>query len=112
MGGCNSSQYGYSMGGYATSPTYSSLISRILFPFDSGTASDIGSLSSARYGSECVNSSICGYCGGGYDLNYYSQIEKLSFPFDSGITQVVGNLAFSGSRPVTCDTTDFNGLFD
>lgn len=44
--GCNSTQYGYTMGG-VNSGVKTSSISRILFPFNSGIAVEIGTLSQA-----------------------------------------------------------------
>jgi hypothetical protein len=44
IGGCNSSQYGYCLGGYLGSPV-TSLVDRITFPFDSGTGSVVGNIS-------------------------------------------------------------------
>ena len=41
------SDYGYSLGGYDYGN--GSLIDRITFPFDSGTASHVGNMSSTRY---------------------------------------------------------------
>lgn len=47
QGGCNSTNYGFSMGGYDESYYFN--VERITFPFDSGTASLVGSLSSSNY---------------------------------------------------------------
>ena len=43
--GCNSSNYGYNMGGGG----YLSKVDRLTFPFDSGTASIVGNLSTSKY---------------------------------------------------------------
>ena len=46
--GCNSSNYGYCMGG-SNATVYLSSIDRITFPFNSGTSSAVGNLSGTRY---------------------------------------------------------------
>jgi len=45
---CNSSRYGYMMGGFDGSIKYS-IIDRVSFPFNSGTSSSVGSLNSSKY---------------------------------------------------------------
>jgi len=113
--GFNSSEYGFCCGGhYINSSTMRSTISRLQFPFNSGTASYVGNLSGSRDAVSGCNSTSHGFVMGGGMLNgtgYYSIVERLTFPFDSGSTSVVGSL--SGSRRFTAgvDGTDFVALF-
>ena len=107
--GCNSSNYGYCMGGYTS--VYFSTIDRITFPFDSGTASAVGNLSGSRTYSTGCNSSNYGYNMGGYNGTVTSIIDRITFPFDSGIASVVGNLSGSRIYSTGCDGTDFVTLF-
>jgi len=86
------SNYGYVCGGYNyySSSTLFSTIDRFQFPFDSGTANQIGNLSGSRSGLSANNSSTYGYvCGGGP----YSTIDRFQFPFNSGTANQVGNLS-------------------
>jgi hypothetical protein len=96
----NSSIYGYVCGGeYSYNNTTFSTIDRFQFPFNSGTANQIGNLSGSRNRLSANNSSTYGYvCGGGYDgsSSYFSTIDRFQFPFDSGTASYVGNL--SGNR--------------
>jgi hypothetical protein len=88
------------------------LIERITFPFNSGTASNVGSLSTTRRESSACNSSIHGYICGGYDgTNYISTIDRISFPFDSGTASNVGNLSTSNTNQTATDNIDFIGQF-
>jgi len=88
--GCNSSEYGFVLGGY--SGTYRSNIERILFPFDSGTASHLGNLRSAIVNNSACNSSMHGFsiCGELYG-GFKSAIDRITFPFDFGVSTHVGN---------------------
>ena len=83
--GFNSSTHGYFAGGQNVSTDLSS-IDRITFPFESGTASNVGTLSTLSHNFGACNDSEHGYvfCGGiylGSDRSSYS--ERISFPFDS-----------------------------
>ncbi len=70
-----------------------STIQRILFPFNSGTSSSVGSLPIADLEMGGCESSIHGFCAGG-NLNksgsFTSNINRLLFPFNSGVMNVVG----------------------
>ena len=95
----NSSTYGYVCGGYNDSTlVLFSIIDRFQFPFNSGTANQVGNLSGSRGYLSANNSSTYGYVCGGY--NHYngplSTIDRFQFPFDSGAVNQMGNL--SGSR--------------
>lgn len=92
--GCNSSNYGYVMGGYSTSLTLSS-INRITFPFDSGTASAVGNIANSDANGTGHNSSQHGYYVGGEVTA--SSVQRFSFPFDSGTASIVGNMATTSS---------------
>ncbi len=91
QGCCNSSAYGFSMGGAtstgealpgggdAAAPV--ATIERLAFPFDEGSLSTVGSLNTSTYGSTAFNSSTHGYCNG-----YATAMDRLTFPFDAGST--------------------------
>jgi hypothetical protein len=98
----NSSTHGYVCGGfkggYQILDVYST-IDRFQFPFDSGTANQVGNLSESRQWLSANNSSTHGYVCGGY--NHYngtlSTIDRFQFPFDSGTSRQVGNLSRNSS---------------
>jgi hypothetical protein len=91
--------FGYNMGGSNASAILST-IDRIMFPFDSGTALNIGNLSTSRAPSAPVgyNSSSYGYCAGGLNAstNVISMIDRITFPFNSGTSINTGTI--SGAR--------------
>ena len=92
------SNYGYVCGGDDGSRQFST-IDRFQFPFNSGTANQVGNLSRSRNHLSANNSSIYGYVCGGWGWSgssYFSTIDRFQFPFDSGTANHVGNL--SGSR--------------
>lgn len=88
----------------------SSSIHKILFPFDTGTATNVGIVTSAtqRYGGG-FNSSNYGFYHGGAvsDSVSNSRIERVSFPYNTGNMAVVGNLSVSKTQSATCNTTGF-----
>ena len=93
--------YGYSMGGY-----YLSTIDRITFPFDSGTASHVGYLSSSKGYAPACNSSNYGYVMGGYNGSaHMSTIDRITFPFDSGTASHVGNLLNAKAAGTGCNSS-------
>ena len=90
--------YGYSIGGRVTSVA-TSLVDRIEFPFDSGTAVHVGNTAYRKenQNSGC-NSSEHGFNFGGEagSGTARSYIERITFPFASGSASSVGRL--SGTR--------------
>ncbi len=90
-GGCNSSEYGFCMGGQAAAE--STYIDRFAFPFDSGNASHVGNISASRRIGGACNCSTHGYTmGGEYPNNTnISTIDRIIFPFNSGTASHVGN---------------------
>ena len=99
------SNYGYVCGG--GSDDFSSTIGRFQFPFDSGTASQVGSLSGHRYASSANNSSTYGYVYGGLsssDNVWLSTIDRFQFPFNSGTASQVGSL--SGGKGKGCSSAN------
>ncbi len=110
LAACNSSSYGYSMGGF-DGVNIISIIDRITFPFNSGTASRVGNLPSFKAHITGCNSSNHGYNMGGVIGPFISSIDRITFPFDSGTATYVGNLSgilHSGSG---IDGVDFTTLF-
>ena len=96
--GCNSSNYGYVLGG---GNNMGSAINRILFPFDSGTSSEVGYLTTAnRVDNNACNSSNYGYSINGFPTytSQYSIIDRITFPFDSGNATNVGISSFPCAR--------------
>ena len=99
------------MGGGASS-TQQSSIEKILFPFDSGTASIVGNLNNIVTQGCGVNSTLYGYSIGGYSTSsYITTIDRILFPFNSGTASSVGNLSYSKSGPVGIDGVDFVSQF-
>ena len=93
------SNYGYVCGGwYGGSGINFSTIDRFQFPFDSGTANQVGNLSGSRYWPSANNSDIYGYVCGGYSSGTLSTIDRFQFPFNSGTANQVGNLSVSRSH--------------
>ncbi len=87
--------YGYSAGGSTGSGNIST-IERITFPFNSGTASNVGNLSGTKQLSSGCNSSIYSFSLGGHTgSNIISIIDRITFPHDSGNAVQVGNLSSS-----------------
>jgi len=112
LNGCNSSNYGYSMGGWNDDGLKNlSSIGRITFPFDSGTAIYVGNLSEFKHWVTSFNSANYGYCIGGTNLNnsyyYYSTIDRITFPFDSGTAAHVGNLSGSRNKLTGCNSSNY-----
>ena len=108
--GCNSSNYGYCMGGWdrSNSNYCFSTIDRITFPFDSGIATHVGNLSGGRSSAAGCNSSNYGYCMSGYDgSNRLSTIDRITFPFDSGTATYVGNLSGSRRNAAGCNSSNY-----
>jgi hypothetical protein len=102
------------MGGNSSSagPFYSS-IDRILFPFDSGTGSNVGSLTIEKRQAGACNSTNYGYySGGGTNVVIYSSIDRIVFPFDSGTSSHVGDLSQTKHTCAGVDGTDFTWLFN
>jgi len=104
--GCNSSNYGYCMGGGEGSNFYST-IDRITFPFDSGTTTHVGNLSGARRDAAGCNSSNYGYSMGGMDGGNCTTIDRITFPFDSGTATHVGNLSGTISDVVGINSSNY-----
>jgi hypothetical protein len=110
----NSSTYGYVCGGWNSSGngSYLSTIDRFQFPFDSGTANQVGNLSGTRCDLSANNSSTYGYVCGGYNgSNDLSTIDRFQFPFDSGTANQVGNLSGSRDALSATDGVDFVTMF-
>ena len=98
------SDYGYSLGGANPDRTY---IQRILFPFNSGTASQVGTLiSTENYFRAGCNSSNHGFS---FSMQGYfgTQIHRISFPFDSGVSSNVGNISYSVRLIASCNCSTY-----
>jgi len=109
-GGCNSSNYGYCMGGADSNYNAFSNIDRITFPFNSGTASHVGNLSS----NSGIENSGCNSSNYGYH-RINNSVYRITFPFNSGTSVHVGNLTSrtynTADSRSWCDGTDFVMLF-
>jgi hypothetical protein len=82
--------------GYAFGSNQVSTIDRVAFPFDSGTASAMGSMTPSRYTCGGCNSSQHGFIMGGAVVGSGSEassISRITFPFDSGNADDVGKLS-------------------
>lgn len=101
--GINSSLYGY------VAYYNSSVISRLSFPFNAGTSSDVGfeSFTNSYYGGGC-NSTLYGYIAGGRaGTNQVSTIQRFGFPLDSGTCSNVGVMSTTRFQNSAVDNTDF-----
>jgi hypothetical protein len=85
--------YGYFAGGRIGSATPTSNVERITFPFDSGTASNTGTLTQAEYYGMGFNSSVYGYHKAYTPIT--TTITRFTFPLDGGTLENVGNLTTS-----------------
>ncbi len=105
--GNNSSNHGYICSGDGPTPyPLRSYINRMEFPFDSGTADNVGNLSGSKKSCESANSSNHGYIMGGYDASLYNSIiDRITYPFDSGTASNTGNLANSASAGCGVNST-------
>lgn len=81
--GCNSSRFGYVIGGFTTESDIASTIDKVDFTFDSGATSGIGNLQLATYYAGACNSSKFGYYFGGANgsFAYSNTIERINFAF-------------------------------
>jgi len=109
------SDYGYIVGGTLVGATGISTIERISFPFDSGTASAVGNLYTAKWTHETkCNSSNHGYAMGGMNAtpSVLLSIDRISFPFDSGTASLVGNLNTSKHAGSGCNSSNYGYAMD
>jgi len=112
---CNSSSQAYIFGGTnSVSPDYAgtNIISRITFPWNSGTANDIGLINMARSKMAGFNSSQHGYTAGGWfritgNNVYVSFIERISFPWNSGFAVIEGNSSYEGYKTASCNSSRY-----
>jgi hypothetical protein len=92
--GHQSSTFGYTSGGYSTSPTPAWLNTIDKFPFYSDFAftSDVGDLTQARFGGSSISSSTHGYHSGGgippAPTQSVNTIDKFPFSADANATDV------------------------
>lgn len=100
-------EFGYIMGGTPIS-TWLSFIQKIAFPFNSGTATNVGNLTASMWGGGVCNSSNYGYLLGGYMANLLSStIQRITFPFNSGSSTNVGNLTKSKYLGASCNSSNY-----
>lgn len=108
--GASAYPYGYFCGGLNVAGN-SSVIDRIEFPFDSGSAVAVGYLAYASDpdGPNAVcNSSIYGYNMGLHSESLKTQaIDRIVFPFDSGTSEYIGNLYESKVNAMGCNSSSF-----
>ncbi len=102
------SDYGFFCGSGDT--PYYSMIDRITFPFDSGTAVHVGDLTKSG---DCdqggCNSSNYGYITGISESNNtnFSTIDRITFPFDSGTATHIGNLTGTRGNSSNCNSSNY-----
>ena len=111
VAGCNSSMYGYIIGGEEGDSPIAPVtkIERIQFADDS-TSSVTGNLNTSRYSSAVCNSTRFGYAMGGIKNsigNGTKSIERFEFPFSSGVAVAVGNLSSTRFNNTGLDGTQF-----
>ena len=91
---------GFASGGQPQSPPYSIYLSTIdKFPFSitTGTATDVGDLSTPKINPSGQSSSTDGFSSGGYGSSFLSTIDKFPFSITTGTATDVGDL--SQARP-------------
>jgi len=107
----NSSQHGFISGGYyedATAVMHLDSIERIAFPFNSGTASSVGSLTEPKISSSSCNSSQHGYTIGGNDgTATISVVDRVEFPFNSGTAAHVSNMGRTGQNAGSFNSSQY-----
>lgn len=112
--GFNSSLHGFSCGGtYDNGSTATSIIDAILFPFSSGTSTNVGNLASTKRGAGGLNSKYVGVVVGGYEgstATIVDTIQLINFPF-SGAAQIVSNSPIASAFSAATDNTDFVSMF-
>ncbi len=97
----------YGTGYLAGGQNSTSVISRLDFPFDSGTAKIIGNLSVGKRASAGNNSSQHGYiCGGSISGEArISSVDKIDFPFNSGVASICGSLSSARAELASCNSS-------
>ena len=115
--GCNSSTYGYNVGGRTGTDTSTvSTVSYFAFPFDSGTSIAGGSLASTRHLHASCNSTSYGYVMGGLSSGSsistaILKIERFAFPFLAGSASEVGEIGAKRFLTAATDNVDFKTMF-
>ena len=99
-------EYGYCISG-SSNPNVFTIIDRIIFPFDSGTATHVGNSNTTHRGKAACNSSNYGYEMGGNVSFNFSTISRMTFPFDSGTTAHIGNLSNTRSYSAGCNNSRY-----
>jgi hypothetical protein len=108
--GFNSSEHGFVCEGRPTAPSSSQVttIDRLIFPFDSGSATHVGNANLSMVSFSACNSSSHGYILGGINgvLKGVSFTERIAFPFASGTASIVGNLNYSTAVSAGCNSSN------
>jgi len=115
--GCNSSEYGYIMGGHHNTSNSLTSIRRFDFPFQSGIALIVGEMASDKHGGSGCNSSQHGFSiAGNTNITYFSSVDRILFPFSSGTADHVGNILGSRSETSSSNSSQYGytmgGQFD
>lgn len=103
----NSTNYAYYVGMWnyqltfgLSTPTQYSIVNRIQYPYDSGTASSYSNTNTSRAASCTFNSTVYGYNAGGnniYSSTYLSIIDRILYPFVGTAASTTGNLSSTNS---------------
>lgn len=98
------SNYGYFIGIGGTA-----IVDRIMFPFDSGAPTQVGSNDATITSFTTCNSSQRAYLMGGNQTNPVNYIRNFEFPYDSGNYASCGTLNYSAYTPsgFNCSTYGF-----
>lgn len=104
--------YGFSMGGHEVAAPID-IVDRFQFPFDSGNAVAVGTITSARYdGGNTCNSSTHGFFLGGYTTNRISTMDRLDFPFHPVSAAVArGVLTQEKNAMGSCNSSNYGYCF-
>lgn len=103
-------RYGYHVAGYVGG-AYVSYISRMEFPFESGTSTIQGNIGVTGHTySASFNSSTHGYDGQGTAGGNLTYLYRFSFPFDDGNATQVGNTGYAQFGANGCNSSEHGFL--
>lgn len=100
---------GLVFGGYLSGVNPTSVIDKVIFPFDFGSATKVGNLTTVLYNGSCFNSSYHAYCGCGNRSGQSSKIDKTVFSNQSNAI-FVRNALYSASGRVGLNSSLFGYL--
>ena len=106
-GGASSTSHGYAFGGWTSTQSYSTIVSRVDYGNDTATASPKGPLSVGRRQHSAVGNANYGYAGGGYNgpsWNQMSIIDRVDYSSDTGTMTAVNPAGMTPGAYMTIST--------